>query len=161
MWFDQFATPIGQLTVAVDASGVRHVLFDTGKGRLAADSDWQRDRDATREAREQLLEYFAGERRQFSLPLAAVGTPFQQRLWLALADIPFGTLCSYAELAGRLGCPRALRAVGAAAGRNPLPILLPCHRVVGSDGSLTGFSAGLPRKQWLLAHEGVRTVALL
>lgn len=161
MWFDQFATPIGQLTVAVDASGVRQVLFDASDGRLAVGSDWQRDRSATRAAREQLLEYFAGERRQFSLPLAAVGTPFQQRLWLALADIPFGTLCSYAELAGRLGCPRALRAVGAAAGRNPLPILLPCHRVVGSDGSLTGFSAGLPRKQWLLAHEGVRTVALL
>ncbi len=161
MWFDQFATPIGQLTVAVDASGVRQVLFDAGDGRFGVGSDWQRDPTATRAAREQLLAYFAGERRPFSLPLAPAGTPFQQRLWLALADIPFGTLCSYAELAQRVGCPRALRAVGAAAGRNPLPILLPCHRVVGSDGSLTGFSAGLPRKQWLLAHEGVHTVALL
>lgn len=160
MWFDDFLTPIGQLTVAVDETGVRHVLFETNKYDVKDRADWQRSRDATREVREQLLEYFAGSRREFSLPLNPVGTAFQQRTWLALPAIPFGSVCSYGELAQRIQAPKAVRAVGAANGRNPIPIILPCHRVIGNDGSLTGFGGGLPLKQWLLAHEGAGTRAL-
>ena len=106
-----------------------------------------------REACVQLEQYLAGRRREFSLPLRLEGTPFQLRVWRALADIPFATTVSYSELAARVGSPRASRAVGAANARNPLAIVLPCHRVVGSDGSLTGFGGGLPLKRWLLDHE--------
>jgi methylated-DNA-[protein]-cysteine S-methyltransferase len=108
----------------------------------------------------ELSGYFAGRRRDFSVPIRLEGTPFQLRVWRALATIPFGATLSYAELAERIGDPRAVRAVGAANGRNPLAILLPCHRVIGSDGSLTGFAGGLPLKRWLLDHEA-RVVSAL
>ncbi len=160
MWFDEFATPIGKLTVAVDDTGVRYVLFESSRHPMPARDDWKRDRKATREVREQLLEYFAGKRKGFDLQVNAVGTPFQRKLWLALAKIPHGSTVSYGELAAKIGRPAASRAVGAASGRNPLPILLPCHRVVGSDGSLTGFGGGLPVKAWLLSHEGAGTYLL-
>jgi methylated-DNA-[protein]-cysteine S-methyltransferase len=104
-------------------------------------------------ARDQLAEYFAGRRRHFDLPLAAAGTPFQQRVWQALAAIPYGELRSYRDIARAIGKPAAVRAVGGANGRNPLPIVVPCHRVIGSDGSLTGFGGGLPAKRRLLALE--------
>src|SRR5205807_4847601 len=103
--------------------------------------------------RKQLAEYFAGERRQFDVPLKLAGTPFQQRVWLELARIPFGTTITYAELAQRLGRPTASRAVGHANGRNPISIIVPCHRVIGADGKLTGYAGGLDKKQWLLAWE--------
>lgn len=102
----------------------------------------------------QLGEYFAGAREAFELPLAPEGTPFQRRLWARLADVPFGATTTYGALAEALGDPNLARAVGAANGANPLPIVVPCHRVVGSDGSLTGFAGGLDAKRWLLAHEG-------
>ena len=102
----------------------------------------------------QLEEYFAGTRQAFELPLAPRGTPFQCAVWWALAKIPYGDTISYAQLATRVGKPRAMRAVGAANGRNPLSIVLPCHRVIGADGSLTGFGGGLPTKQFLLTLEG-------
>jgi methylated-DNA-[protein]-cysteine S-methyltransferase len=105
------------------------------------------------EAARQLREYFAGTRTAFTVPIDLVGTPFQRQAWFGLADIPYGETVSYAEQARRLGRPRAVRAVGAANGRNPVPIVLPCHRVVGSDGSLTGFGGGLHVKQALLDHE--------
>jgi methylated-DNA-[protein]-cysteine S-methyltransferase len=108
-----------------------------------------------REAREQLLAYFAGERRAFDLPLLPSGTPFQQQVWNALREIPFGATRSYRDIALRIGNPNGVRAVGAANGRNPLPIIVPCHRVIGSDGSMTGFGGGLPVKQFLLVHEGI------
>jgi methylated-DNA-[protein]-cysteine S-methyltransferase len=104
-------------------------------------------------ASRELSEYFAGRRREFSVPLRPEGTPFQLRVWRALATIPLGETLSYGGLAERVGIPGAARAVGAANARNPLAILLPCHRVVGSDGSLTGFAGGLPLKRWLLDHE--------
>lgn len=160
MWFDEFATPVGKLTIAVDDSGVRHVLFETNRHAPPPVDQWQRDRGATREVREQLLEYFAGTRQTFTLKMNPVGTPFQRRIWLALGNIPFGQTWSYGELAHKLGKPAASRAVGAANGRNPLPILLPCHRVVGADGSLTGFGGGLKTKAWLLAHEGAGSFML-
>jgi methylated-DNA-[protein]-cysteine S-methyltransferase len=101
----------------------------------------------------QLTEYFAGERRDFDLPLAPSGTEFQRAVWRALAEIPFGATCSYGDLARSLGRPSASRAVGAANGRNPISIILPCHRVIGASGELTGYGGGLPMKRWLLDHE--------
>jgi methylated-DNA-[protein]-cysteine S-methyltransferase len=160
MWFDEFATPIGKLTVAVDDTGVRHVLFATNAHPVPSQEEWKRDKKATRDVREQLLDYFAGNRKGFDLPINPVGTPFQRKVWKTLVRIPYGQTWSYGELASKVGRPAAARAVGTANGRNPLPILLPCHRVVGSDGSLTGFSGGLPAKVWLLSHEGAGTYPL-
>ena len=105
--------------------------------------------------KEELLEYLAGKRRDFDLSLAPKGTPFQHRVWSALADIPYGQTITYGELARRVGCPKGSRAVGQANHRNPLPILLPCHRVVGTGGALTGYGGGLELKQWLLRLEGM------
>jgi methylated-DNA-[protein]-cysteine S-methyltransferase len=142
-------TPIGALTLVASDAGLRAVLFDgQAPPRGAADGPVL---DA---AARQLREWFAGARTTFDLPLDLDGaTPFQRRAWLALAEIPYGTTRSYGEQARRLGAPRAARAVGAANGRNPLPIVLPCHRLVGADGALTGFGGGLPVKRALLAHE--------
>src|SRR5699024_5695398 len=105
--------------------------------------------------KEELLAYLAGERRDFDLPLAPQGTPFQRKVWSALADIPYGQTITYGELARRVGCPKGSRAVGQANHRNPLPILLPCHRVVGANGTLTGYGGGLELKEWLLRLEGI------
>jgi methylated-DNA-[protein]-cysteine S-methyltransferase len=102
----------------------------------------------------QLEEYFTGQRRDFSVALQLRGTDFQRRVWEALLTIPFGATVTYRDIAARLGNPQAVRAVGAANGQNPIPILVPCHRVIGSDGDLTGYGGGLWRKQWLLEHEG-------
>ena len=158
IWFDQFKTPIGELQVACDDSGVRFVMFENNKYDAPHRSVWKRDTNFTREAREQLLQYFAGERKTFDLRLNPAGTEFQVQTWNMLAQIPFGETWSYGQLANKIGSPKAVRAVGAANGRNPIPIILPCHRVIGSDGTLTGFGGGLPVKQWLLEHEGVRSV---
>lgn len=101
----------------------------------------------------QLAAYFAGERRDFDLPLAPQGTPFQQRVWDALLAIPYGAVRSYGDVARAIGRPAASRAVGAANGRNPIAIIVPCHRVIGASGQLTGYGGGLPTKRWLLEHE--------
>jgi len=106
-------------------------------------------------AAQQLQEYFAGTRQIFNFPMNPVGTTFQQTVWKALLDVPFGTSLSYLALSRRIGDEKAIRAVAAANGRNPLWIVVPCHRIIGSDGSLTGYAGGLWRKQWLLEHEGV------
>jgi methylated-DNA-[protein]-cysteine S-methyltransferase len=156
MWFDDFKTPIGRLTVAVDDGGaVRRVLFEKEKHGPTPRDGWKHDMSATRPAREQLLAYFAGERTAFDLPLHPEGTPFQLDVWMALREIPFGVTRSYREIATRIGKPQAVRAVGAANGRNPIPIIVPCHRVIGADGSMTGFGGGIPVKQFLLVHEGI------
>ncbi len=157
MWYDKFKTPIGLLKVAVDANGLRYILFENNKHEPTPTEDWLRDRSATRQAREQLLQYFAHERKEFELKMSMGGTEFQQRTWQMLANIPFGMTWSYAELAKKVGSPKAVRAVGSANGRNPLPIVLPCHRVIGSNGALTGFGGGLPIKKWLLEHEGFQS----
>ncbi len=154
--FDEFDTPIGRLTIAGDDAGLRHVLFPENKYDARGRSEWRRDPAPLRAAREQLLQYFAGERTAFDLGLAPVGTPFQVKVWTTLAEIPCGETWSYGRLAARVGSPRAVRAVGAANGRNPLPIVLPCHRVIGSNGSLTGFGGGLPVKKFLLELEAAR-----
>jgi methylated-DNA-[protein]-cysteine S-methyltransferase len=160
MWFDEFETPVGLLTIAADTQGLRHIRFISERHPISRDNDWKRDAGALREAREQLQAYFAGERRSFDLRLHPVGTSFQLKVWNALAEIPYGSTASYGQVARRIGEPSAVRAVGAANGRNPLPIVLPCHRVIGADGSLTGFGGGLPVKQFLLELEGVRQPSL-
>ena len=119
-----------------------------------------RDSDVLAVAAGQLREYFAGHRRDFDLPLAPHGTGFQQRVWTALLAIPFGQTRSYGQVAAAIGRPAASRAVGAANGRNPIAIIVPCHRVIGSSGQLTGYGGGLPAKRWLLAHEGAATLPL-
>jgi methylated-DNA-[protein]-cysteine S-methyltransferase len=153
VWYDDIPPPIGQLRLVADTHGLREVWFETGRHQKAPAAHWVRDAGRLAFARRQLDEYFAGTRQVFELPLHPVGTPFQLAVWRALAKIPYGTTTSYGEMARRIGQPQAVRAVGAANGRNPLPIVLPCHRVIGSDGSLTGFGGGLPTKRFLLAME--------
>lgn len=153
IWYDEVPTPIGRLRLVADAQGLREVWFETGRHRKALQPDWRLVPERLAEPRRQLEEYFAGERTAFDLDLHPIGTPFQRAVWTELGRIPYGVTISYAELARRIGQPLAVRAVGAANGRNPLPIVLPCHRVIGSNGSLTGFGGGLPTKRFLLSME--------
>jgi methylated-DNA-[protein]-cysteine S-methyltransferase len=143
-------SPLGDLQLYSDGSHVVKIGFP-GEALEAA----REGNDPVLEAcAGQLAEYFRGDRRRFDLPLAPRGTDFQREVWRALADIPYGETRSYSEIARAIGRPRAVRAVGAANGRNPLPIVVPCHRVIGSDGSLTGFAGGLSAKTCLLELEG-------
>lgn len=155
LYYDRFDSPIGPLTIAADALGLRHVLFASHCRPAVGQALWQHAPDAAvlAEPRRQLLQYLHGQRQHFDLPLAPVGTAFQRSVWAALARIPFGQTWSYRQLASHIGRPTAMRAVGAANGRNPLPIILPCHRVIGSNGQLTGFAGGLLVKQALLQLE--------
>jgi methylated-DNA-[protein]-cysteine S-methyltransferase len=148
-------SPVGPLLIAGNDAGLQLIEFHAPRHPMAHGDGWREgDHAVLRQAQAQLAEYFAGQRRDFDLPLAPQGTEFQREVWWELANIPFGGTISYAELALRVGRPTATRAVGAANGRNPLPIVLPCHRVIGADGSLTGFGGGLPTKQFLLQLEG-------
>ncbi|MEM7641433.1 MAG: methylated-DNA--[protein]-cysteine S-methyltransferase [Pseudomonadota bacterium] len=147
-------TPIGALLLAADDLGLARVSFPTGDRTVRPGADWAEDAAPLTEALAQLRAYFAGELTAFDLALSPGGTTFQRSVWLTLPDIGFGETASYSDIARRIGRPRATRAVGAANGANPLPIVLPCHRIVGADGSLTGFGGGLPIKRFLLAHEG-------
>ena len=151
--YDRFDSPIGELTVAGDAHGIAHILFPQNRHDAKGREDWIHNPATVHDAREQLLAYLHGERTHFDLPLEPRGTPFKLRVWNALADIPFGQTWSYLQLATLLGQPTATRAVGAANGRNPLPIVLPCHRVIGRNGALTGFGGGLETKAALLRLE--------
>lgn len=153
--FRHLDSPVGTLTVAATDAGLHAIEFP--RNRHPADRDgWiEGDHALIDLAARQLGEYFAAERHAFDLPLAPRGTDFQRSVWMTLAGIAYGETISYAQLAQRVGKPTAMRAVGAANGRNPLPIVLPCHRVIGADGSLTGFGGGLPTKQFLLELEGV------
>jgi len=148
-------SPVGPLFVAADEEGLHAIEFRENRHPVKRKADWREgDNAVLRRARRQLDEYFSGKRRAFDLPLSPAGTEFQRSVWTKLATIPYGETISYAQLASRVGKPSAMRAVGAANGRNPLPIVLPCHRVIGADGSLTGFGGGLPTKQFLLKLEG-------
>lgn len=146
-------TPIGPLLLAGDGVGLSKVGFPAGKGRVTPREDWRRDDGQFVEARSQLAAYFALELTTFDLKLAPEGTPFQLSVWKALSAIPYGTTISYGELATRLNRPGASRAVGAANGANPIPIIVPCHRVIGANGTLTGFGGGIETKRRLLALE--------
>jgi methylated-DNA-[protein]-cysteine S-methyltransferase len=146
-------TPIGPLMLIADDDGLRGIRFASKQSRVPEDDTPEPDHPVLVETVRQLDEYFVGERQEFDLPLRPVGTPFQLAAWRALRAIPYGRTVSYGEQARRLGHPGRARAVGAANGRNPLPIVVPCHRVIGADGSLTGFGGGLEIKAWLLDHE--------
>ena len=146
-------SPIGPLLATGDDAGALTGLWFDGRPAPAA----ERDDEAFADLREQLDAYFAGERTTFDLPLAAQGTEWQRTVWNALLDVPYGTTVSYGELAASLGRPSAPRAVGAANGRNPISVIVPCHRVVGATGALTGYGGGLDRKEWLLGLEARRT----
>jgi methylated-DNA-[protein]-cysteine S-methyltransferase len=154
MFYEHLDTPVGTLLIVGDDAGIRRIALPRHRQPVIQPS-WRRDADAAREPVEQLRAYFAGEITDFDLVLAPQGTPFQLRVWEALRRIPFGETRSYGELAKRIGKPTASRAVGAANGQNPISIVIPCHRVIGADGSLTGYAGGLPTKKTLLELEGV------
>jgi methylated-DNA-[protein]-cysteine S-methyltransferase len=139
---------MGPLGLESNGTSITQILFHAD----VRDETGERD-GVIAEATRQLDEYFAGRRRAFALPLAPAGTPFQQTVWQALTQIPYGGTVSYSQIAERIGKPSAVRAVGAANGQNPIPIVIPCHRVIGSDGRLVGFGGGLPLKRYLLALE--------
>lgn len=150
-------SPIGRLLLHSDGVALTGLYMDVPGHPPRGMERWVEDASAgpLPETARQLGEYFAGGRRDFDLPLRLHGTEFQFRVWSMLKEIPYGATWSYGELAKRIDNPNASRAVGLANGRNPISILVPCHRVIGADGSLTGYGGGLERKQWLLAHEGL------
>jgi methylated-DNA-[protein]-cysteine S-methyltransferase len=150
------ATPVGELTLTASDSALTAVFFPTSRhrSRVTRTDTGPAGEAILDTARRQLEEYFAGARKTFDVPLALAGTAFEQRVWELLRQIPYGTTTSYGELARRLGDPAASRAVGIANARNPIPIIVPCHRVIGANGDLTGYGGGLDRKLWLLEHEG-------
>ena len=153
MRYDVFESPIGDLLAAGDGRALHRLHMLSGRGRVAIEPGWARDPSALADVRSELGEYFAGERTRFDVPLVLRGSPFQVRVWRALQEIPYGRTASYGELARRVGRPSGARAVGLANGRNPIAVIVPCHRVIGADGSLTGYGGGLERKRRLLELE--------
>lgn len=154
-YWTEIKTPAGVVRIFADDRAV--TAIDLG-GELPRPHGKPQYNGIVRAAEKQLREYFAGCRTEFDLPLALAGTEFQRKVWAALRRIPFGQVRRYGDIAKTLHKPAAARAVGAACGKNPLPIVVPCHRVVGSSGSLTGFAGGLHLKEWLLRHEGIELV---
>jgi len=146
---------IGRLLLAGDGDSLHLLSFQTGSRVHHPRDGWRHDPKAFPEVRRQLDQYFAGKRTSFTLPLVLTGTPFQNAVWTTLQTIPFGATTTYQKLAHCIGRPAAIRAVGAANGANPLPIIIPCHRVISTNGSLTGFGGGIETKRFLLSHEGV------
>ena len=147
-FFDTIESPLGLIEIRAADSAVTDVRF------VARKDGAPRSNPVVRNAAQQLQEYFAGKRRDFQFPLAPGGTEFQKSVWSQLLRVPFGTTASYRDIAAAIGNPRATRAVGAANGSNPIAIVVPCHRIIGSNGHLTGYGSGLWRKEWLLLHEG-------
>jgi methylated-DNA-[protein]-cysteine S-methyltransferase len=156
----RFSTPVGDMLAAVDEAGalVRLQFGSEGDTLDMPNATVVTDRERCDHVVKQLGEYFRQERREFDLPLAMQGTPFQKTVWTALLTIPYGVTISYRELAERIGSPAAVRAVGRANGSNPIPIVVPCHRVIGADGSLTGYGGGIAAKEQLLRLEGAAHV---
>lgn len=158
MFYSKIESPIGELLLTADERGLTG-LFMNAKAEIP-DSSSSRNDAVFHEAKRQIDAYFAGTLKVFDLPIVFTGTPFQNEVWKALCEIPFGETLSYGSMARRVGRPAASRAVGAANGRNPISIIVPCHRVIGADGSLTGYGGGMDRKRWLLHHEGALTAEL-
>ena len=154
-YYDLYESPQGQMLLVADGEGLSGVYFDGQKYLPRVDPDWRRDaRHAPlQQVKRELAEYFGGERKRFETALAPEGTPFQQAVWKAISAVGFGKTITYSELALHAGFPGSARAAGAATGRNPISIIVPCHRIVGSNGSLTGYAGGLDRKRALLALE--------
>jgi methylated-DNA-[protein]-cysteine S-methyltransferase len=160
--YTALSSPVGELLLIDDGGQLAGLEFDNdGKRRAKLPSQAEGETSLLREAVKQLKAYFAGKRRDFDLPLAPAGTEFQRRVWDALCNIPYGETISYAELARRVESPRACRAVGSANGSNPIAVIIPCHRVIASNGSLGGYGGGLDRKQWLLELESPQQGHLL
>jgi methylated-DNA-[protein]-cysteine S-methyltransferase len=153
MLFTNLSSPIGSLLLAADETGLREISFPKNGIPASPQPDWIEDSLPFAEPIRQLRAYFAGDLETFDLPLAPQGTPFQQKVWRELCGIRYGETISYGQLAQRIGNPNASRAVGLANGSNPIPIIIPCHRVIGSNGKLTGYGGGLPIKEKLLALE--------
>jgi len=153
VYYTHVSSPVGPLLVAGDQKAIKYISFPTGKTTIQPDSTWVQDGEPLQEAIKQLEDYFEGKQKQITFPIAPEGTPFQQKVWKALQEIPYGKTVSYGAIARKIGNPKASRAVGAANGKNPIPIIIPCHRVVGSTGQLTGFGGGIPTKKILLELE--------
>ncbi len=146
-------SPLGELLLIGNGESLTGLYMQTQKYARAVQDGWKHDAKPFRAVAAQLDAYFAGELRTFDLPLALRGTDFQRTVWRALREVEFGTTTTYGELARRIGSPNAPRAVGLANGHNPIGIIVPCHRIIGANGSLTGYGGGIERKRWLLAHE--------
>ncbi len=155
-WYTTTASPFGPICLVGTEQGLIRLDFQRGDRPVQPDPMWQQHTGQLDRVQQQLQEYFQGQRRQFTLPLAPAGTPFQQRVWQELQGLPFGTTLTYREVAQRLGLPGAARAVGHANSRNPIAIVIPCHRLIASDGQLRGYAGGLALKRGLLQHEGVQ-----
>jgi len=157
-WYDLYDSPHGRMLLVAGDEGLSGVYFEGQKRHPPTDAGWRRDADHAllRQAKRELAEYFGGVRRRFETALAPEGTPFQRSIWKAISTVDYGSTITYAELARRAGFPGSARAAGAATGRNPVGIIVPCHRIIGSDGSLTGYAGGLERKHALLALENAR-----
>lgn len=153
MYYCYLKTPIGDLLLGGDADALHLIGFPEGSMRREPEQDWIYSEKPFQEACAQLSDYFAGKRKTFDLKLSPDGTEFQRRVLDELQQIPYGVTVTYADIAERIGKPKAVRAVGAANGRNPIPIVIPCHRVIGSDGKMTGFGGGIPTKEALLRLE--------
>ena len=147
MFYQYIDSPLGRVKIVASSEGICSIAFDETCTEAVSPSA------LTQRAAEQLNAYFSGALSQFDLPLAASGSPFQQQVWQALCTVPFGTTCSYSSIARQINNIKAVRAVGAANGRNPIAIVVPCHRVIGANGTLTGYAGGLDKKAWLLKHE--------
>lgn len=161
MYYCYLDTPIGELLLAGEDGALSMIGFPKGSMRRDPEPEWIYNEKPLTQARRQLQEYFAGTRKAFDLPLRLDGTEFQVSVLKALQQIPYGETVSYGEIARRIGKPKAMRAVGAANGRNPIPIVVPCHRVIGSSGDLTGFGGGIDTKEALLRLEAENTQDLL
>ncbi|GAB5470544.1 MAG: methylated-DNA--[protein]-cysteine S-methyltransferase [Rhodospirillales bacterium] len=153
LFYTHYDSPVGRLLLAGDAASLHFISFPAGHKAFGPDPTWVEADRPFAEAKAQLAAYFAGRRQHFELPLTLTGTAFQKRVWQVLQTIPLGETRSYGWLAKTIGAPKASRAVGAANGANPLPIVVPCHRVVGAKGALTGFGGGIETKSFLLEHE--------
>lgn len=155
--WNRIESPVGELLLTAHEDELREIWFVNGRHPVSIPAGVRQGGELLAEVERQLGEYFGGQRRTFDLPLAPQGTDFQRRVWKALLDVPFGTTVAYSDIATAVGTPAAVRAVGAANGRNPIPIVIPCHRIIGKDGSLTGYGGGLPVKRFLLRLEGATT----
>ena len=162
-YYDTYESPQGGMLLVANDEGLAGVFFNRQKHHPKKQADWTKkpDHRLLRQAKRELAEYFAGKRKRFEVALSPEGTPFQRSVWKAISTVRFGDTISYGELARRAGHEGSARAAGAATGRNPITIIVPCHRIMGADGSLTGFAGGLERKRALLALEGVLTGELL
>jgi len=158
LFYTYIPSPLGELLVAGDGETLHLISFPTGSKTIRHADHWQRNDKMFKDVAAQLKAYFAGTLKEFDLPLTLDGTDFQNQVWKNLATIPYGETATYGEMAKKAGRPKASRAVGAANGSNPLPIVLPCHRVIGSTGALTGFGGGMDAKKFLLGLEGAIAV---